>query len=403
MSDAKKIFIIAGEHSGDILGGKVMQALQELSPYALSFAGVGGEHMEAQGLASLFPMSDVAVMGPIDIAKALPRIVRRVYQCVDAALVFQPDLVLIIDSPEFTHPIAKRIKKKLPDCPVIDYVSPTVWAWRPGRAKKMKAYVDHVLALLPFEPAAHERLGGAKCTYVGHPMIEKLEWIRTRDAETLAHRLNIKPDRPVLVVLPGSRPNEVKRLMKPFGETIEAISKKFSGLEVIIPVVPSVQHLIESELQSWAHPVHLVFGEEDKFASFRLAKAALAASGTVTLELALAETPMVVGYKADMVMVLFKGLIQVPSIILANLILEKNVFPEFIQDECHVENLEKALLSLITETPERHIQMSELSHIEQKMVLRDTEGKQVSPSKAAAEIVLEYLTKGHQITSSAAA
>ena len=250
--------------------------------------------MAKEGLASQFPLSEVAVMGPLAILKALPRIIRRVSATVDAAIAAEPDAVVIIDSPEFTHPIAKRIRRRRPDIPIIDYVSPSVWAWRPGRAKRMKPYIDHVLGLLPFEPAAHQRLGGPPCSYVGHPLIERLDWMQGLDLHPLADRLKLDPKRPVLVVLPGSRASEVTRLMQPFGETIDLIAKRGPAPQIIIPVVPSVRGLVELGLEKWKQPVHLVEGEEDKFRTFRMARAALAASGTVTLELALAGCPMVV-------------------------------------------------------------------------------------------------------------
>jgi lipid-A-disaccharide synthase len=271
---ARRIFIVAGEHSGDHLGGKLMAALKARSEVPILFSGVGGEMMEAEGLRSLFPLSDVAVMGPLAILARLPKLVRRVYQTVDAALAADADGVIIIDSPEFTHPIAKRIRRKKPLIPIIDYVSPSVWAWRPGRAKKMAPYVDHLLAILPFEPEAHERLGGPPCSYVGHPMIEKLDWIRELDAQELATRLALDPAKPVLLVLPGSRPTEVRRLMQPFGETVAALIEKAKPMEIILPAVDSVRPLIEEALENWPVRPHLVSGQDDKFKAFKLAKAA---------------------------------------------------------------------------------------------------------------------------------
>ncbi len=384
----KKIFIVAGEHSGDALGGPLMEVLKQQLSEEISFKGVGGEAMQAQGLTSIFPLSDVAVMGPIDIIKILPRAVRRVYQTVDAALEFEPDLLIIIDSPEFTHPIAKRVRKARPHIPIIDYVSPSVWAWRSGRAKKMKPYVDHILGLLPFEPAAHERLGGPKCSYVGHPMIEKREWMQSRDVAGLKQRLNLNDNDPILVVLPGSRTNEVKRLMEPFGKTIELIMPKYPDLQVVIPAVKSVRHLIEERLPEWPVTPHLVEGEDDKFASFAMCNAALAASGTVTLQLALAGTPMVVGYKADLLISSLRFLIEVHSAVLPNLILGENIFPEFIQENCTPEKLANALEPLLTDSEALKIQQKALDTFTDKMVLKS--GK---PSEAAAKIVLEYLNK----------
>ncbi len=211
-----RLFLVAGEHSGDALGARLMSVLNARCKGRVHYLGVGGADMEHQGLASQFPLSDVAVMGPLSILPRLPRIISRVRRAAAAAVAAEPDAVVIIDAPEFTHPIAKRIRKRAPNIPIIDYVSPSVWAWRPGRARKMRAYVDHVLALLPFEPEAHRTLGGPPCTYVGHPLIEKLDWLRDLDPWPLAERLGIEQDQLVLVVLPGSRTSEVGRLMEPF-------------------------------------------------------------------------------------------------------------------------------------------------------------------------------------------
>jgi lipid-A-disaccharide synthase len=386
----RRIFIVAGEHSGDQLGGKLMAALKEKSDTPILFSGVGGDAMAAQGLHSIFPIADVAVMGPLAILARLPKLVRRVYQTVDAGLKAEPDAVIIVDSPEFTHPIAKRIRKRRPLIPIVDYVSPSVWAWRPGRARKMRPYVDHLLAILPFEPAAHERLGGPPCTYVGHPLIEKVGWIRGLDTMQLAGRLGLAPGRPVLLVLPGSRPTEVRRLMQPFGETVRLVQERLGPVEVVIPVVASVRPLIEAGLASWPLRPHFVEGETDKFTAFRLTTAALAASGTVTLELALSGVPMVVGYKVDVLASGIRFFLKVPSVVLANLVLEENAFPEFIQDKCTPEQLADALQPLLRDgSAERAKQLAGLGRIPEKMLLNGT-----TPSERAAETVLAVLDAG---------
>jgi lipid-A-disaccharide synthase len=387
MVQTKRIFVVAGEHSGDVLGGKLLQALKKKSGEdAFAFSGVGGEFMEAAGLRSIFPLADVAVMGPAAILARLPTLVRRVYQTVDAALSFNPDAVIIIDSPEFTHPIAKRIRQRRPDIPIIDYVSPSVWAWRPGRAKKMQPYVDHLLALLPFEPEAHARLGGPACTYVGHPLIEKAAWIDGLETESLHARLELTPGLPVLVVLPGSRPSEVLRLMGPFGEAIRELRQKIGPVEIILPAVSSVRHLIKDGLTSWPQQPYFVEGEEDKFRAFKLANAALAASGTVTLELAVTGTPMAVAYRVDALALRLRFLLKVPSIVLANLVLGENAFPEFIQEDCTAGKLSTALRALIEDTPERQKQRHALAGIRKMMFL--PEG---TPSGKAAEVVVTML------------
>ncbi len=388
MSQTKRIFIVAGEHSGDVLGGKLIEALKaKTDADAFAFAGVGGEHMEAAGLPSIFPLSDVAVMGPAAILARLPKLVRRVYRTVDAALAFNPDAVVIVDSPEFTHPIAKRIRQRRPSIPIIDYVSPSVWAWRPGRARKMRPYVDHLLALLPFEPEAHARLGGPACTYVGHPLIERAPWIDALDTEALRSRLGLRSGLPVLLVLPGSRPSEVSRLMAPFGETLGALREKAGPFEVIIPAVSSVRPLIEQALPAWPQQPHLVEGESDKFTAFKLAQAALAASGTVTLELGVTGAPMVVAYRVDPVAARLRFLLKAHSVVLANLVLGANAFPEFIQEDCTPAKLSAALAPLLKDTPERASQIAALAKIREKMFL--PEG---TPSGKAAEIVLSTLS-----------
>ena len=357
-----KIFLVAGEHSGDALGAKLINALKKRRADSISFAGVGGEEMVHEGFRSLFPIEDVAVMGPMSILPRLPRIMRRVYQTVDAAIAFAPDVVVIIDSPEFTHPIAKRIRKRAPEIPIVDYVSPSVWAWRPGRAKKMRPYVDHILALLPFEPEAHARLGGPPCTYVGHPLIEKLGEIENADGAGLASRLGLAPDRPVLLVLPGSRTSEVDRLIDVFGETVARVSSSEGPIEVVIPAVKHVRDRIVAKTAAWTPRPHIVDAStNDKYAAMRLARAALAASGTVTLELALAQTPSVIAYKVDMVMANLRFLLKVPSIVLANLVIGRNVYPEYLQEACNAENLAAALEQLFSDTDARKAQLEGLA------------------------------------------
>jgi len=382
-----RLFLVAGEHSGDALGGKLIAALKQRYDGTLTLAGVGGEDMAHEGFSSLFPIEDVAVMGPMSILPRLPRIMRRVYQTVDAALAFKPDAVVIIDSPEFTHPIAKRIRKRAPDIPIIDYVSPSVWAWRPGRAKRMRRYVDHVLALLPFEPDAHARLGGPACTYVGHPLIEKLDAIEGADGAALSRRLGLAAEKPVLLVLPGSRTSEVTRLVDVFGDAVAQVSAK-QPIEVVIPAVRHVRDLIVAKTASWAVRPHIVdAASADKYAAMRLARAALAASGTVTLELALAQTPSVVAYRVDKLIANLRFLLKVPSVVLANLVLGRNVYPEYLQEACTAEALSAAILPLLGDTPERRAQLEALAGTPGKLRLASS-----SPSIAAADTVLAVVS-----------
>jgi len=385
-----RLFMVAGEHSGDALGAKLMAALNEERRGRIRYLGVGGAHMAQQGLVSQFPMEEVAVMGIGAIISRLPTLIRHIRQTAAAAVAAEPDALVIIDSPEFTHPIARRVRRRRPEIPIIDYVSPSVWAWRPGRARKMRSYVDHVLALLPFEPDAHSRLGGPACTYVGHPLIERLPWIAALDAAPLAERLALPPDTSVLVVLPGSRPSEVGRLMQPFGEALTRLIERGHRFEVVMPVVDSVRGLIEQHLPAWPKQPLMVTGEEDKFRAFKLACAALAASGTVTLELAVAGTPMVVAYKVDPVMAPpLRLMIKAPSIVLANLVLGERAFPELIQEYCTPVNLASALAPLLHDGPARERQLAALAKVPERLRLA-----QGTPSEAAADIVLGYAENG---------
>ena len=380
-----RLFLIAGEHSGDALGAKLIEGLRALSPRPLELQGVGGELMAEQGCPSLFPLAEIAVMSPLDVLPRLPGIWRRIRQSLTAVIAQAPATLVILDSPEFTHQVAKRVRRVRPDIPIVDYVSPSVWAWRPGRARKMRRYVDHILAILPFEPEAHRRLGGPPCSYVGHPLVEKLDWLQHLDPEALRRRLGIATDRAVLVVLPGSRTSEVKRLMAPFGDALRRLQAEAGPFEVILPAVASVRGLIEQGLATWPVTPHIVSSEADKSASFKLARAALAASGTVTLELALAGTPMVVAYRSDPLATRLRFLLIAHSVVLPNLILGENVFPELLNEECSGERLSAALLPLMRGGVERDRQLAGLARVTERVRATDE-----PPSLRAAKIVLAY-------------
>ncbi len=379
-----RVVLIAGEHSGDALGAKLIRSLKDATQGNIVLSGVGGEEMAQEGFQSLFPLEEVAVMGPLAILRRLPVIIRRVHEAVDATVEANPDVMVIIDSPEFTHAIAKRVRKRAPQLPIINYVSPSVWAWRPWRARKMRPYVDHVMALLPFEPEAHGRLGGPPCTYVGHPLIERLNDFKAADAEELKHRLGLS-DKPVLLVLPGSRRSEVERLMEPFGAALDRLSLRGNAFEVVVPAVSSVRALIEEKARAWPMVPHIVHGEADKLAAFRLARAALAASGTVTLELGLAGVPAVVAYRVDAVAARLRFLLKVPSVVLTNLVAGHNIYPEYLQEDCTPDKLATALAALLHDTPERQAQLDALANIPEKMRVPGD-----SPSFAATQVVLRH-------------
>lgn len=382
---AIRLFVVAGEHSGDALGAKLMAGIRATAARPVRFEGVGGEQMAAEGLDSLFPLSDVAVMGPLAILAALPRLVRRINRAADAAVRAQPHAVVIIDSPEFTHPIARRVRRRLPGVPIIDYVSPSVWAWRPGRAPRMRAYIDHVMALLPFEPGVHASLGGPRCTYVGHPLIERLPEFAAADPQALAGELGLDRGCKTIVVLPGSRRSEVERLMQPFGLALGELAARAGPLNVVIPAVEHVRELVAERAVAWPIEARLVSGEDRKLAAFKLADAALAASGTVTLELALAGTPMVVAYRVDALAACLRFLVKTPHFALANLVLGERAFPELMQEDCTPAKLAAALHAVLADPVTGLAQRRALERLPGLMRLGAG-----TPSEAAARIVLEH-------------
>lgn len=388
MSDQTRIphiMLVAGEPSGDALGGELMEALVSETGGRVRITGSGGPNMIGHGLTSIFPMSDTSVMGPREVIPRLPLILRRMRETADFAIREKPDVMVIIDSPDFTHMVAKRVRKHAPHIRIANYVSPSVWAWRQGRARAMAKYIDRVLALLPFEPDFFKAKAHLDCVYVGHPAIERIpaegEGARFRRLHHLAE------DAPVLLVLPGSRTNEVKRLVSLFGETAARLAGQMSGLTIVLPTVPHVRHLVEEAVKSWSVPVILVEGEADKRAAFDAATAALAASGTVSLELGLARVPMVIAYKIDLpAAFVVSRLLKVPSVVVVNLILDRPSVREFLQLDATTPNLVQALLPLLSDTPARARAIADLHD------LRDIMGVGgPRPSLLAARAVLEML------------
>ena len=244
MSAVPHVFIVAGEESGDRLGAALIAALKDATGGAVRVSGIGGTHMAAAGVTSHFPLGDLAIMGFAAIPARLPLILRRIREAADAVIAAKPDVLVIIDSPEFTHRVAKRVRAHAPHIPIVDYVCPSVWAWRSGRARKMRAYVDRVLALLPFEPEAMRRLGGPPTDYVGHPLAEAVTRLRP-DADEARRRL---ADPPVLLVLPGSRTAEVRRLAAVLGDAVGRVAAAAGPLDVVVPAVPRLARLVEDHV-----------------------------------------------------------------------------------------------------------------------------------------------------------
>ncbi len=382
---ARKIFLIATEESGDRLGAHLMKVLRQRLGDAVSFEGVGGLAMAKEGLKSLFPIEELSIIGFSAVIKQLPKVLRLIRQTVAAAVQAKPDMLVIIDSPDFTHRVARRVRSRDPTIPIVDYVSPSVWAWRPGRARAMRSYVDHVLALLPFEPEEYRRLHGPPCSYVGHPLTEQLGLLRPNAEEQ--ERRNATP--PVLLVLPGSRRGEIRHHMAVFGEALDTLKAQGREFELILPTMPHLLELVREGVGSWKVAPRIVVGEAEKRAAFRIATAALAKSGTVTLELALAQVPMVTAYRGGALEAfIVRRALTVTSVILANLVIGENVVPEFLQENCTAAKLADALGEVLTDSPMRRRQVEAFARIDSIMSTGDQ-----PPSVRAADIVLGMLRK----------
>jgi len=380
-----RVCLVAGEVSGDRLGAALMRALSARTGGAIVFSGVGGREMAAEGLVSPFPLGDLAVIGFMSIPARLKTILQRIRQTADAAIAARPDILVVIDSPEFTHRVAKRVRARAPTIPIVDYVSPSVWAWRPWRARAMRRYIDRVLALLPFEPDIHARLGGPPCVFVGHPVTDRVGALRPDPAE--ARRRETSP--PVLLVMPGSRGSELARMLPVFRDTVRAVRDRFGPLDVVMPAVPHLAERVRTAVSAWPVPARVVTEATEKDAAFRTARAALAKSGTGTLELAVAGVPTVAAYKVPWIEELVaRFLVQVPSFILANLVLGERVVPEFVQRDCTPEQLASALLPLLQDSPERQAQLAAFARLDAIMEIGT-----VSPAERAAEAVLDMVER----------
>jgi len=389
------IFLVAAEESGDRLGAALIAAIRQRTKGQVYFSGVGGSHMAAEGLPSLFPLGELGLIGFAGIPARLPRIFRRMRETADAIVSTKPDALVVIDSPEFTHRVARRVRARAPDIAIIKYVCPSVWAWRPGRARAMRGFIDHVLALLPFEPKIMRELNGPPCSYVGHPLTERLDDLRPRDFEKPLRMA----DPPLLLVLPGSRTGEIRRMGPVFGAAIGRVAEQLGTMEVVVPAVPRLADAVRSAVAPWPVSARVIVDSEEKSGAFRSARAALTKSGTSTLELALSGVPMVAAYKVSLIEELAaRALVNVPSVILANLALGKNVVPEFLQRDCTPDRLAGALLPLLADTPERRTQTEAFARLDKIMEVGGAR-----PSERAAEVVLDCACRRNLSTGKALA
>jgi lipid-A-disaccharide synthase len=381
-----RLFIVSGEHSGDELGAGLIKELRRrgYSTDRLEISGVGGEHMADEGMASLFPQSDIAVMGVAAVIGRLPLLARRIRQTVEAVLEARPDLLLTIDSPDFGLRVAARVRKRAPAIPTVHWVCPSVWAWRPWRARAMRPYIDRILALLPFEPKALAGLDGPPTLFVGHPLIEQLAELRPSQAESVQRG---NADAPEILLLPGSRRSEISRLLPLFGDVAGHVAAMIPGARFVLPTVPHLEQAIRDGVRSWQVAPEILVSHTQKRAAFRRARVALAASGTVTLELALSGVPTVAAYRVSAwEAMVARRVVRVPSVLLPNLILETRAMPEFLQQDATAGNLTAALLALIPEDVARRHQLDAFAELEKRMM-----GHPGSPSEHVADAILEML------------
>lgn len=382
-----RVMLIAGEASGDALGAGLLQALREISPRPIEAFGVGGPLMAAAGHVSRFDMTELSVMGLAEVFPRLPQLQARIAETAGLALRLQPDVLITIDSPDFCFRVARRVREYAPRIPIVHYVAPQIWAWRRGRARKIARYVDLLLAVLPFEPPLFED-AGPPCRFVGHPVTGKAPpaqsgaMFRTRHA--------VPADAPLLAVLPGSRMGEVSRLSRPFGDALSLLAPEFPDLHIFCATLPHVSRHVKAAVSTW--PGRLIMAEDsgEKFAGFAAADAAMAASGTVSLELAACGTPHVVAYRVNALTALIaRRVLRVAHVNLLNLTLDERLIPELLQEDCTAENLSREVAALLR--PPRPSPAAQVQHAGMRRALKELGEGGASPSHRAAHAVLELL------------
>ncbi|MGE0499875.1 MAG: lipid-A-disaccharide synthase [Rhizobiaceae bacterium] len=388
MSRKLRIAIVAGEESGDLLGADLVFALAARTGDRPELAGVGGRHLSAVGLSSLFDSHDIALVGIASVIRDLPRLVRRIGATVDAIVAWRPDVLVTIDSPEFSLRVASRVRAKAPSIPIVHYVCPSVWAWRPGRASAMRPYVDRILCLLPFEPLELDRLGGPPATFVGHRLSRDPGMLEAQRAQATRNDA-LRDQRPVLLLLPGSRRAEVEGLLTVFREAAEALPALGVDPRVVIPTLPGVEQIVRRSVAAWRNQPEVVVGVDGKWRAFREATAALAASGTVTLELALAGVPLVSCYRLDpLARMLGPFVFKSWSASLPNLISGRFVVPEVYLPFLRADILARHIEPLLKPTKLREWQLDGFVEVRERLDAGRPAGE------IAAQAVLETLASG---------
>ena len=344
------IFLVAGEPSGDQLGAQLMTALRAETGGRIRFAGIGGRRMASEGLESLFPIEDLAVMGIFEVLPVVLKVYRRVRTAVAEVLRLQPDAVVTIDSPSFTLEISQRLKGKLA-APLVHYVAPSVWAWKPWRARHIAKFLDHLLALLPFEPPYFERHGLAT-TVVGHPAVEA--GARAGDPVAFRARHGIPAEAPLICALPGSRRGEVARHEPVMAGALGLLKARFPGLQAVVPTVPTVADMVAERAKAWPVTATVLREPAEKYEAFAAAQAAMATSGTVAVELAVAGLPATILYRVGpMTAIVGRALLKIDYASIVNLLMKKAVQPELLQERCTPALVAETLEALMTDETQR--------------------------------------------------
>jgi len=378
------VFLSAGEPSGDFLGCQLMKALKLELGDDVAFVGLGGPLMATQGFSSLFPIEELSVMGLAEVIPHVWRIRRRIKETIAAIEKIRPDIVVTIDSPGFNFRVGKALKKCNKSMPLVHYVAPSVWAWRAGRARAIAQFLDHLLVLLPFE-SSYFLKEGLSTHFVGHPVMEL--GLKEAGDPTFRNRHKIPPSAPILILLPGSRRGEITRLLPIFQETTLRLQQKYPDLRVVIPTLP---HLAEQVQSLYTLPAVIVTTPEEKFAAYRESRAALAASGTVSLELAAAELPMVIAYKLNLLThFIVRRMVKVKYASLVNLLMNEEVVPEQLQDNCTAEKLATALENLIQDNKNKvqHMQLQ----MKRALSMLNAPEVGLSPSQSAAKRICQIM------------
>lgn len=364
-----KIAFLVGEESGDVLGADLLAAMRKATDAHVTAMGVGGRNLQAAGLNSLFDPHEIALMGVTAVIKKLPRLVRLIHETADAIVAANPDCLIIIDSPDFTHRVAKRVRKADPGIPIINYVCPSVWAWRPKRAKAMRFYVDEVLAILPFEVESLKELDGPPATYVGHRLsLDPL--FLSASATQAAAELDRFSDwnRPIqLLCLPGSRRGEIERHMNDIRDTLIVLHQRGRHVDVVIPTIERLKEQVSAQVKDWSYLPKIVTSEAQRAEAFSTGDVALASSGTVTLELALAGIPTISIYRTDRIVRLLRSMITTWTASLPNLIADQVVVPEYVDEFIRPGKLARQIETLAQPGPSRDAQLQGFDLIRERM------------------------------------